>query len=305
MGLIAAGGPSEAVRKELAKSGEALSDGSYPIRNVAELKKAIQAYGRSNPEDRAKVRRHIMKRARALRKHELIPEKWLALSANGMELSIAVADLRSRAKSTAMTAAGEPEPEEIAVEEEGGVDPKALTPKESTGSTPYKFTAKTQPRDAQGKFRVVLARLKQDLGTASLDSVAKKVGEAENLDNAGDYAASAKAANEVIGIVDRLETGALDAEAVENVRAGTKALGQAIANLPLPFQDQSQKIRFSDVPPALAKLIEDMIEKVENKIGVEDSDEATQKLKGFMSGSDVFSQGEISSEMNRLLRLLT
>jgi starvation-inducible DNA-binding protein len=305
MGLIAAGGPSEAVRKELAKSGEALSDGSYPIRNVAELKKAIQAYGRSNPEDRAKVRRHIMKRARALRKHELIPEKWLALSANGMELSIAVADLRSRAKSTAMTAAGEPEPEEIVVEEVGGVDPKALTPKESDGSTPYKFTAKTQPRDAQGKFRVVLARLKQDLGVASLDSVAKKVGEAENLDNAGDYAASAKAANEVIGIVDRLETGALDAEAVENVRAGTKALGQAIANLPLPFQDQSQKIRFSDVPPALSKLIEDMIEKVENKIGVEDADEATQKLKGFMSGSDVFSQGEISSEMNKLLRLLT
>jgi DNA-binding ferritin-like protein len=305
MGLIAAGGPSEAVRKELAKSGEALPDGSFPIRNVAELKKAIQAYGRANDEDRAKVRRHIMKRARALRKHELIPEKWLALSANGMELSIAVVDLRSRAKSTAMTAAGEPEPEEIAVEEEGGVDPKALTPKESTGSTPYKFTAKTQPRDAQGKFRVVLARLKQDLGVASLDSVAKKVEEAENLDNAGDYSASAKAANEVIGIVDRLETGALDAEAVENVRAGTKALGQAIANLPLPFQDQSQKIRYSDVPPALAKLIEDMIEKVENKIGVEDSDEATQKLKGFMSGSDVFSQGEISSEMNRLLRLLT
>lgn len=305
MGLIAAGGPSEAVRKELAKSGEALADGSYPIRNVAELKKAIQAYGRANDEDRAKVRRHIIKRARALKKYELIPEKWLALSANGMELSIAVADLRSRANATALTAAGEQEISEEIVVEEGGVDPKALTPKESDGSTPYKFTAKTQPRDAQGKFRTVLARLKQDLGVASLDAVAKKVEEAENLDNTGDYAASAKAANEVIGIVDRLETGALDAELVENVRSSTKALGEAIANLPLPFQDQSQKIRFSDVPPALAKLIEDMLEKVENKIGVKDADEATQKLKGFMSGSDVFSQGEISSEMNKLLRLLT
>jgi cell division FtsZ-interacting protein ZapD len=48
-----------------------------------------------------------------------------------------------------------------------------------------------------------------------------------------------------------------------------------------------------------------MLEKVENKIGVEDSAEATTKLKSFMSGADVFSQGEISSEMNKLLRLLT
>jgi hypothetical protein len=59
------------------------------------------------------------------------------------------------------------------------------------------------------------------------------------------------------------------------------------------------------VPPALAKLIEDMIKKVEKKIGQKDATEATIKLKGFMSGSDVFSQGEISSEMNKLLRLLT
>lgn len=106
-GIIASGAPSEAVRKELAKSGEALPDGSYPIRNLSELKKAIQAYGRSNPEDRAKVRRHIMKRARSLRHPELIPDKWLALSASTLELSAVVADLRARTANLALTAAGE------------------------------------------------------------------------------------------------------------------------------------------------------------------------------------------------------
>jgi len=303
-GLIAAGGPSEDVRMKLAETGEALKDGSYPIRNVSELKKAIKAYGRSKPGDRAKVRKHISKRARALKHPELIPDEWKSLSVSGMELSIAVADLRSRLNTRTITAAGQEMESDATEEASGGVDPKVPASKEASRSEGI-YTAKTQPRDAQGKFRTVLARLKQDLGVASLDSVAEKVEEAENLDNVGDYSESARAASDVIGIVDRLETGALDAKLVENVRAGTKALGEAIANLPLPFQDQSQKIRFSDVPPALAKLIEDMLEKVENKIGVEDSAEATTKLKAFMSGSDVFSQSEISSEMNRLLRLLT
>lgn len=63
-------------REKLAKAGDALPDGSYPIRNVEELKNAIQAYGRSKPSKRAAVRRHIMKKARGLGKTELIPEKW-------------------------------------------------------------------------------------------------------------------------------------------------------------------------------------------------------------------------------------
>jgi DNA-binding ferritin-like protein len=308
-GLIAAG-PSQAVREELAKTGEALPDGSYPIRDVADLKKAIKAYGRSNPEDRAKVRRHIKKRARSLKQADLIPEEWKNLSVDGMKLSIAVADLRSRVGAKTLTAAGEILPEDllqeapISAEDMGGIDPKAPTP---NGASDKKgiYTAKTQPRDAQGKFRLVLARLKQDLGDASLDDVAKKVAEVENLDNTGNYAESAKAAKDVIGIVERLDTGALDKRSLENVRSGVTALSKAISNLPLPFQDQSQKIRFSDVPPALADLIKDMMEKVEDKIGKEDAKAANEKLASFISGSDVFSQGEISAEMNKLLRLLT
>lgn len=56
-------------RKEAKKKGWALKDGSYPIKDVADLKKAIQALGRA--KNRARVVRHIKKRARALGKSEL------------------------------------------------------------------------------------------------------------------------------------------------------------------------------------------------------------------------------------------
>ena len=79
---------SNDLRKELAKEGKALKDGSYPIRNKADLKNAIRAIGRANKSKRAEVRKHIMKRAKALGATKLIPETW------GMTAS--AADLRAR-----------------------------------------------------------------------------------------------------------------------------------------------------------------------------------------------------------------
>ena len=168
-----------------------------------------------------------------------------------------------------------------------------------------KYTPETQPRDAAGKFRKVLARLKSDLGTAGLDRVIDKVEEAENLDNAGNYKASAKAASDLISIIDRLDTKALNPEALENVRMSAGELGKVIANLPFGFGQEAEKIRFSDVPPALRDLMEDMIKRVEDKIGQEDADIATADLKKFMSGGDYYNQSEISAQMSKLLRLLT
>lgn len=61
-------------RKALAKKGIALPDGSYPIRNRADLENAIQAFGRANPGDRKKVANHIRTRARALNLTNLLPK---------------------------------------------------------------------------------------------------------------------------------------------------------------------------------------------------------------------------------------
>ena len=65
---------SEERRGELAKRGMALPDGSYPIESEEDLKNAIQAYGRAKDKDKAKA--HIMKRAKALGKDDLIPDNW-------------------------------------------------------------------------------------------------------------------------------------------------------------------------------------------------------------------------------------
>jgi len=67
-------------RKEMEKAGQAMSDGRYPIANVADLKNAIQAYGRGAPKDKPAIRKHISKRARALGHAELIPDSWKNLS---------------------------------------------------------------------------------------------------------------------------------------------------------------------------------------------------------------------------------
>ena len=194
--------------------------------------------------------------------------------------------------------------EEAKAREEGrATDGKAPPERDADGRV--KYTAETQPRDATGKFRTVLARIKQDLGTSGLQNVLDKVREAENFDSTGDYAGAAKAATDLIGIIDRLDSGALNAESLENVRNSAGELGKVIANLPFAFGEEAQKIRFSDVPPALRDLMEDMITKVEAKIGKEDADIATAELKKFISGSELYNQSEISSQMAKLLRLLT
>lgn len=310
---------SEEDRQELARKGWALPDGSYPIRNVSDLKNAIQAYGRA--KDKKEAKKHIIKRAKDLhRYYDLIPEEWRSKR----NRAYSIQEMRSRIEEfSALVAAipvvEEPTEEELrklkAAKEDADAEAKAeieaieeskTAPKEYDEDGRMKYIpGKTQPRDARGKFRKVLARLKQDLGVAGLQKALEKVENAENLEFAGDYKGSAKAAEDLINTIDRLDSGALDATKLESVRDTAADLGRVIANLPLPFTNQAQKLRFSDLPPAMRDLVEDMITRVEAKIGKKDADIATQKLRSYMSGGDVYSQSEISSEMATLLRLLT
>ena len=312
-------------RSHLAKAGKALPDGSYPIRNVEDLKNAIQAYGRANPEDRKAVRAHIRKRAEELGKTDLVPENWKAAaivdvqsSAEKMRSVIAavnakltefaegdeITDADLEKLKDAKTEADKQTEEEIKQAEEVRTGKTTAEDKfDEDGRT--KFTPKTQPRDAKGKYRKVLARLKQNLGVAGLQKALLKVQEAENLEFSGNYTKSAAASSELLDMIDRLDTEALNPEALENVRLTAAELGKTIANLPLPFGKESSKLRFSDLPSGLKDLIEKMITRVEAKIGKEDAAIATKGLQSYMSGADVYSQGEIQSEMSKLLRLLT
>lgn len=53
-------------RQKAAGEGEAMPDGSFPIRSLAELDKARQAFGRVSPDKADAVKRFMLKRARAL-----------------------------------------------------------------------------------------------------------------------------------------------------------------------------------------------------------------------------------------------
>lgn len=67
---------SEESRMHLAKLGHALADGSFPIKDEADLRNAIQAFGRAkNP---AEAKSHIMKRAVDLGLEDLIPKNWMS-----------------------------------------------------------------------------------------------------------------------------------------------------------------------------------------------------------------------------------
>ena len=57
---------SEKERKSEARTGVAMRDGSFPIRNKQDLANARQAIGRANPGKRPAVRAHIAARAKAL-----------------------------------------------------------------------------------------------------------------------------------------------------------------------------------------------------------------------------------------------
>jgi len=77
---------SEEKRMELAKGGMALPDGSYPIVSETDLRNAIQAFGRAKDKEAAK--KHIMKRARALKLESLIPANWIAGTSEKSETEV-------------------------------------------------------------------------------------------------------------------------------------------------------------------------------------------------------------------------
>lgn len=61
-------------RKKLAAKNQAMSDGGFPIRNVSDLRNAIQAFGRAKNKPAVKV--WIKKRARELGAVNLLPDDW-------------------------------------------------------------------------------------------------------------------------------------------------------------------------------------------------------------------------------------
>lgn len=67
---------SAAQRKKAESDGAAMKGGKFPIRDEADLKNAIRAYGRAKDSEKPAVKKHIMTRAKSLGKTSLIPDSW-------------------------------------------------------------------------------------------------------------------------------------------------------------------------------------------------------------------------------------
>lgn len=65
---------SQDQRDQAADKGQALPDGSFPIKTSGDLKNAVQAYGRAS--DKAAAKAHIISRAKALGATSLLPADW-------------------------------------------------------------------------------------------------------------------------------------------------------------------------------------------------------------------------------------
>jgi hypothetical protein len=72
-------------RKKLAGEGKAMKDGSYPIASKADLKNAVQAYGRA--KNKAAAKRHIIRRAKALGATSMLPEDWNIKSVQPVDMT--------------------------------------------------------------------------------------------------------------------------------------------------------------------------------------------------------------------------
>lgn len=65
-------------RQQMAESGAAMPDGSFPIRNAQDLHNAIQSIGRAKDPEAAKA--HIKARAKSLGLTSELPDSWNATS---------------------------------------------------------------------------------------------------------------------------------------------------------------------------------------------------------------------------------
>ena len=167
-----------------------------------------------------------------------------------------------------------------------------------------KFTPETQPRDPNGKFRKILARLKNNLGEKATEELAKGIEKAEAAQIAGNYEEMKKAGGDVIKMIGDIKEGDLPKGATKNLRRGAENLGKVMAYLPLPQGNPNAKIRFSDLPPGSADLVRSMVKRVIEQLGQEKAKKYTAALEQYMSGARSMDSDEMASNLNKLLRVL-
>jgi hypothetical protein len=238
-----------------------------------------------------------------------------AKSATLSEFSTTSASMRSRLAEFAAPTGSKQEDEERQRDAERlarSVDPTEVEAEGKTAQgtktaqeeTRPKYNPETQPRNSDGKYRLILARLRENVGVNGNQAIVEKIKEAQALASGRDYKKASVAYADLVNTIDRIDTKSLDANTLGAMKQASGDLAEVVANLPLPFDDQSQKIRFSDLPPVLREMTQNLVAKVRTEYG-EEANEKLSEILRFMSGGDYYSQSDVSSELNTLVHLLT
>jgi hypothetical protein len=248
-----------------------LTGNSYPIANKQDLKNAIRAVGRAKEADRAKVRKHIARRAQALDAMDLIPNTW---SSEVLEMQAEAQVLRVRALTASLTFR-------------------------------RKFDENQHLRDTKGRFRRKLAKLHAEVvETPGSEAAAEALVEAERaveegrMDDAEDHASDAQE------IVDRYDAGFLGRDKALKQVYGEQgsAMAEVLGALGLnPGEDLLDKYRFTDLPDPVKNLINGMLAKLSAQLpeGASPSDYVADLL-AYMQGSDLATVTEIQSWVSEL-----
>lgn len=322
---------SPETRMDYARKGWAMpGDGAYPIANVADLKNAIRAYGRAASGDKAKVRRHIMRRARGLGRADLIPSAWTSASveerhqdvkaafselAQGIQTLNAAAGIQApledlitkrdelMARVAAVTSPGKPDADHPAVEVDGS---EAQAPVVDKAPAKPKFDPSEHPRFSDnGQFRQVMARLRSGIqGQAGTETIARQIDHVMELMDEGDLSKiDSEGKNLMKAIKDAAET--TDHKDIsENLRAGFKALGIELAKLPLPQGQDTVTMRWTDLPVDLQNTVDDVMTKLKNHLEPDAYAKVTSEMSSYKSGVDLATSDQIQSWLSSMLQYL-
>jgi hypothetical protein len=292
---------STATRKRYAKEGKAMDDVSYTIPVVAHLRMAVQAYGRSNPEDRAKIKRYIKRRARELGRTDLIPEKWKSVSVQERHLDISH-QFRDMLDAPVLAARSEAT-ERFETLAAGVITPETMRKLKARN---LDFEEEKHPRDTSGKFRAVVGRHRKNLETIrEADDAVDALDEAEKAEAEKNFGKAKQAGERAITLLDNAVSGVIDIKDKQTIRDVAKQLGRVVAFLPVAVGVDTVAYSFEQLPQEVQDVFEQLLKRAENVPDPsDDQKEAIAVLKGFRSGADQWTQAEINSSLSRLVRMI-
>ncbi len=288
-------------REAFSRKGWALPDGSFAIATKSDLRDAVIAYGSLAACDKPGARRHIMKRARGLNAANSVPASWLSASIEERWADARATFTELAAQKSITASADVLTARDAAVARMSALRAAASTP---TGE----FDETRHPRNEEtGKFRDVLARLREDVkGHPGGDDAERQIDHLIVAMDSNDKAQVESATDKVIKAVDDVAqaTEADQPEIADKLRVGYAALGEALARLPLVQGDATATMRWTDLPPQLQTLVDDVMDKLKAKVDQDTYEKTVSDINSFKSGVDYATSDQIQSWLSGMLALL-